>query len=74
MLFRSAAAARLIAATTYDLLITDIVMPNKDGLELIRSRPANRPKVLAISGGSAKLPAAYTLGASGAPTYCSHSS
>ena len=62
----AAAAARLIAADRFDLLITDIVMPNKDGLELIRGLPADRPKVLAISGGSAKLPAAYTLGASGA--------
>ena len=62
----AAEAARLVAADKFDLLITDIVMPNKDGRELIRGLPANRPKVLAISGGSAKLPAAYTLGASGA--------
>jgi DNA-binding response OmpR family regulator len=62
----AAAAARLIGAAKFDLLITDIVMPDQDGLELIRNLPANRPRVLAISGGSPKLPAAYTLGASGA--------
>jgi DNA-binding response OmpR family regulator len=52
---------------TCDLLITDVVMPDRDGLDLIRSLPAEgRPKVLAISGGSTMLPAAYTLRASGA--------
>ena len=43
-------------------VLLDLVMPDRDGLDLIRSLPAEgRPKVLAISGGSTMLPAAYTL-------------
>lgn len=62
-----AAALATLKSRSFDLLITDVVMPDRDGLDLIRSLPAEgRPKVLAISGGSTMLPAAYTLRASGA--------
>ena len=61
------AALAELKSRSFDLLITDVVMPDRDGLDLIRSLPAEgRPKVLAISGGSTMLPAAYTLRASGA--------
>jgi DNA-binding response OmpR family regulator len=60
-------ALEALGANRYDLLITDVIMPDRDGLELIRALPTHdRPKVLAISGGSRILPAAYTLNASGA--------
>jgi CheY-like chemotaxis protein len=48
---------------SFDLVITDIMMPNKDGLEVIahiHSMPS-RPRVLAISGGGASLPADQAL-------------
>jgi CheY-like chemotaxis protein len=57
-------------ASTYDLVITDIVMPEMDGLELIEElqRTAPRPRVIAISGDSKLseslyLPIAKRLGA-----------
>ena len=46
-------AARLLASQRFDLLITDVVMPERDGLEVIvafkKTQPAGR--ILAISGG-----------------------
>lgn len=38
---------------TYDLVVTDILMPNRDGIELIRTLRTINPtiKVIAISGG-----------------------
>lgn len=43
----------LMADITPDLVVTDIIMPEKDGLELIRELRHNRPavKIIAISGG-----------------------
>lgn len=37
----------------YDLIVTDIMMPNKNGFDLIKSIRKNKPdsKILAISGG-----------------------
>lgn len=47
-------AARLAARHSYDVLVTDLLMPEFDGLELIRAvkrlnRPA--PKIIAVTGG-----------------------
>ncbi len=58
-------------ASHFDALIADIVMPNMDGLELIRMLQRERPEllVIAISGtggeerGQDYLPAAATFGA-----------
>ena len=47
-----AQALRVIQAETPDLLITDILMPNRDGIELIAAVRQDRPavRILAISG------------------------
>ncbi len=50
-------AKRLLAAEPFDLVLTDIIMPEQDGLELLMSqfmRP-DRPGIIAISGGSPNL-------------------
>jgi two-component system response regulator HydG len=48
---------------TFDLVITDIMMPNVDGLEVINfiHTLPKRPPILAISGGGASLPADQAL-------------
>jgi CheY-like chemotaxis protein len=48
-----AAGLELAAGETMDLIITDIIMPGMDGLEVIRElRREGRPvKILALSGG-----------------------
>jgi CheY-like chemotaxis protein len=47
----------------FDLLVTDVVMPGLDGVEVIRAARALRPglPVVAISGGECHAPAAATL-------------
>ncbi len=47
----------------FDLVITDIVMPEKDGIETIRELRRYLPetKIIAISGGSRSLEADYVL-------------
>jgi len=56
-------ALRAIDLTTPDLMITDIVMPEKEGLELIRElRKKNKDiKIIAISGGASAMDAEYLL-------------
>lgn len=46
-----------------DLIITDVVMPEKDGVEIIRELKRDFPdvRVIAISGGSRTLGAQYCL-------------
>jgi DNA-binding response OmpR family regulator len=48
---------KLIGLNPYDLLITDIVMPEKDGLELIMDLKGRVPRIriIVISGGGTRL-------------------
>ena len=52
-------AAKLIRAQAVDLVITDVIMPDGDGLEVIAAVRQSQPsaRVLAISGGGNHLPA-----------------
>lgn len=47
-------AIRILKKTKIDLIITDIIMPEKDGVSLIRDLRKNYPdlKIIAVSGGS----------------------
>lgn len=46
-----------LSENRFDLLITDIVMPEQDGLEVLMwlKTQQQRPKIIAISGGSVSL-------------------
>ncbi len=65
-------ALKLIGAVAYDLVITDLVMPKKSGIDLIIEYKRVNPqcKVLAMSGGGGMtgrfdyLPVAQMIGAS----------
>lgn len=48
-----AEAARLIAKTHFDLVITDLIMPEKDGIELMNEMRWKQPelRIVAMSGG-----------------------
>jgi two-component system chemotaxis response regulator CheY len=54
-------AARIAKESPVDLLITDVLMPDGDGLELIRDVKQMRPsvRILAISGGGNSLTPQY---------------
>ncbi|GIK99458.1 MAG: response regulator [Alphaproteobacteria bacterium] len=56
-------AMRQMEAGRFDLLVTDVVMPESDGVELIRSlaKQGRRLPILAVSGGGHNLPAAVSL-------------
>ena len=56
-------ALRELRTRPIDLVVTDILMPEMDGLELIRAVKKDHPgvKLLAISGGSARLPGTDAL-------------
>ena len=54
---------KLAALTAYDLVITDIIMPEKDGLDVINGLKQIAPhvKVMVISGGAVHLEIPYLL-------------
>ncbi|MGD9546065.1 MAG: response regulator [Candidatus Krumholzibacteriia bacterium] len=54
-------AVALYDPDTIDLVITDIVMPEKEGIETIREIKSNNPqaKIIAISGGGRIKPGDY---------------
>lgn len=56
-------AETILSRDSFDLLVTDILMPVRDGIELIMSaRKRNKDtKIIAISGGSGRLPAGLAL-------------
>jgi DNA-binding response OmpR family regulator len=51
------AGMKLVECNPYDLIITDIVMPEMDGFEVISAIRKSNPqmRIIAMSGGSAKL-------------------
>lgn len=57
------AALRELREGPVDLVLTDILMPDVDGLELIQAVRRDHPgvKVLAMSGGSSRLPVTEAL-------------
>lgn len=57
-------ALALYKAAPADLVITDIIMPEQDGVETIHSlrREFPQAKIIAISGGSANVRGEYLLG------------
>jgi DNA-binding NtrC family response regulator len=54
-------ALKLLDAESFDLMITDVVMPDIEGLQLLRElrRKPNRPKIIAMSGGGRGTAADY---------------
>lgn len=56
-------AIRALEDDTFDLVVSDIVMPDGDGIELIKELGQRWPgiKILAISGGGEKLAASWSL-------------
>lgn len=57
------AAMRRMDEADFDLLVTDVVMPESDGIDLIRTLAdrGSRLPILAVSGGGRHLPAAVSL-------------
>lgn len=60
------AGIRLLSTERFDVVITDIIMPEQDGLEVLMwlKGMSDRPKVIAMSGGSAGLDLNLLLGVS----------
>ncbi|MDY0384933.1 response regulator [Trichlorobacter sp.] len=50
-------ATQLLERQDFDLMLTDIVMPDQDGFEVIMhvTLQPDRPRIIAISGGSSRL-------------------
>jgi DNA-binding NarL/FixJ family response regulator len=59
----SPAAMREFAACNPDIVLTELLMPERDGIELLLEikRAAPQTKVIAMSGGSSSLPAEFVL-------------
>jgi CheY-like chemotaxis protein len=57
-------AMELYARSTFSLIITDLVMPRADGLELLRRlrKEPSAPKIIAMSGGSGRGAGGQYLG------------
>lgn len=57
------AAIETLQTERFDLVITDVLMPEADGVEVIKAlRALDRgTRVLAVSGGAPNLPASYAL-------------
>lgn len=56
-------AIELLERESFDLVVTDVLMPEVDGVEVIKTLRTRYPgvKVLAMSGGAPNLPAGYVL-------------
>ncbi|WP_431861071.1 response regulator [Azospirillum sp.] len=56
-------AVEQLAGRSFDLVVTDVLMPEVDGIEVIKAVRRAKPdtKILAISGGAPNLPAGYAL-------------
>ena len=56
-------ALKLARNTSFDLVITDLIMPDKEGLEMIMDlrRLAPRTKIIAMSGGGRNSPEDYLV-------------
>jgi len=59
----SRAAMREFCACNPDIVLTELVMPERDGIELLLDikRAAPQTKVIAMSGGSVSLPTEFVL-------------
>jgi len=57
------AIALLDSGAVFDLIVTDVLMPEADGVEVIKAARTRNPgaQVLAMSGGAPNLPAGYAL-------------
>ncbi len=55
------AALRALSGATVDLVITDIIMPGKEGIETILALRRTHPelKIIAVSGGGRRKPEGY---------------
>ncbi|GAB5389619.1 MAG: response regulator [Alphaproteobacteria bacterium] len=60
---RADAGLEQLRGGSFDLVITDIVMPEKDGVAFLRELGEINPdqKAMAISGGAKQMPAAFGL-------------
>jgi len=56
-------AIDLLESESFDLIVTDVLMPEADGVEVIKAARAKHPgtRVVAMSGGAPNLPAGYAL-------------